>query len=196
MTGMGAIWRNVLARFQVRPARPAQKWGRFYLPQQVVQDTGDFIASYGDEQGSHEGVAYWAGVAAGQNLVVTTVLAPEATTTAGSFATSVIANARVVAKVNEHHIKILAQIHGHPGGWVGHSAGDNAGAFMPYEGFYSVVVPWYGRHGLLPLTRCGVHRFHRGAFMQLTYDQIERQFLILPGRLDLRKEMGGKVETR
>lgn len=188
MNRVGELLQRLLSRCRFKPVDLDASKLRIYLPEQIAQDTAKFITSYGDEEGTHEGVAYWAGVATGKALVVTTVLAPEASTTVGSFSTSVVANAAVVIKVNEFHLNILAQVHGHPSGWVGHSAGDNAGVFMPYEGFYSVVVPWYGLRGLLPLTICGIHRYERGVFIRLPNDQVEQQFVVLPSSIDLRSK--------
>jgi hypothetical protein len=155
---------------------------------QVAQETAKFITSYGSATEPHEGVAYWAGIPSDEAWVVTTVLAPEATTTAGSFTTSTVANAMVVARVNELRLQLLAQAHGHPRGWVGHSDGDNTGAFMPYEGFFSVVVPWYGSQGLLPLTTCGIHRYEGGGFVRLSDNEIRERFVLLPASVDLRRE--------
>ena len=155
---------------------------------QVAQETAGFISSYGPATESHEGVVYWAGVPFDEAWVVTTVMAPKATTTVGSYTTSALANAMVVSRVNELRLQLLAQVHGHPHGWVGHSDGDNTGAFMPYEGFYSVVVPWYGSRGLLPLTTCGIHRYEGGSFVRLSDDEIEDRFVLLPTGVDLRRE--------
>lgn len=168
-------------------------WPLVYVADGVLEETARVLTSYGTRQRPHEGVAYWAGVANEKALVVTTVLAPEAETSPGSFHVSAVANALIVAEANRHQIQILAQIHGHPGEWVGHSGGDNAGAFMPYSGFYSVVVPCYGRKGLAPLSCCGIHRFENGEFVRLSDEDIERQFVLLPVTVDLRARNGGTV---
>lgn len=157
-----------------------------YLPEAVATATAHLIASYGNSREQHEGIAYWAGILTGGVQVVTTVLAPEAITTKGSYKTSIVANAAVITKVNEYQLQLLAQIHGHPKACVSHSAGDDSGAFMPYTGFYSLVVPHYGRQGLLPLYKCGVHRYEDGRFVQLTPEVIERQFVLAPTSVDLR----------
>jgi hypothetical protein len=93
----------------------------------------------------------------------------------------------LLIKSNDLRLQILAQVHGHPGDWVGHSAGDNRGAFMAYEGYYSVVVPNYGLQGLLPLSRCGVHRFDKGRFVRLPAEDVSKQFVVAPAWVDLRR---------
>jgi hypothetical protein len=161
-------------------------WPYLYVPEVVADRTAHLIASYGKPGEPHEGITYWAGVPSEKNWVVTTVLAPNATTTSGSYRTSAVDNAKVIARVNGLRLHILAQLHGHPGEWVGHSEGDNRGAFMPYEGFYSIVVPWYGHNGLLPLQQCGVHRYENGKFRRLTDTTLQRQFVVVPSSVDLR----------
>jgi len=158
-----------------------------YVPQAVARETARLISSYGTGRKRHEGIAYWAGVATGSAWVITTVLAPEAVTTAGSYKTTAPDNAQVVGEVNRLRLQILAQIHGHPGDWVDHSLGDDEGAFMPYEGFYSLVLPRYGCQGMLPLSKCGVHRYQGCRFVRLTSEEIEERFVIVPTSADLRR---------
>lgn len=180
-------WLSRLVR-RVAPEEPSEPIGpaAVYVLEAVAEETAQLVSSYGTGRERHEGIAYWAGVTTGDAWVITTVLAPEALTTRGSYRTSALANARAVNKVNELGLQILAQIHGHPGDWVGHSLGDDHGAFMPYEGFYSLVLPRYGCQGMLPLSRCGVHRYQDGRFVRLTPEQIEQQFLFVPTAVDLR----------
>lgn len=162
------------------------EWPTIYLPRTVVEETAKLVSSFGPLDDQHEGIAYWAGVASAKAWVVTTVLVPEARTTAGSFETSVLANARVIQAVNASSLQLLAQVHGHPGKWVGHSKGDDIGAFMPYRGFYSVILPHYGRHGVEPLAQCGFHRFDGDAFHQLETSEIGHRFVLVDACVDLR----------
>lgn len=159
---------------------------RVYVSGELVEITAHLVASYGSSDERHEGVAYWAGVPAGTVWVVTTVLSPEAFTTRGSYRTSAVANARVVNRVSELGLQVMAQIHGHPGDWVDHSPGDDDGAFMPYEGFYSLVPPRYGCERMLPLSKCGVHCYEHGRFVRLGPEEIEERFVVVPTFVDLR----------
>jgi hypothetical protein len=174
--------------FRPQPhARPNEPdWPTLYLPRLVAEETARLVASFGTSENRHEGIAYWAGVASAKSLVVTTVLVPEATTTAGSFETSVLANARVIQVVNASRLLLLAQVHGHPDKWVGHSQGDDAGAFMPYRGFFSVVLPHYGRRGVEFLAHCGFHRFDGEMFHQLDPTEVARRIVLVDEFVDLR----------
>lgn len=184
---MKRLWKRFFSYFEDKP-EPTKRI-QVYLPERVAHETARLIMSYGSKSDPHEGITYWAGIPADRGWVITTALAPEATTKTGSYTTSTIANSMIVDKVNSLHLQLLGQVHGHPSDWVSHSDWDNLGAFMPYEGFYSVVVPWYGSQGLLPLTSCGIHQYLDGSFVRLSNTEIENRFVLLPTSADLRKEL-------
>lgn len=167
-------------------APDAPDWPLLYVPRLVAEETARLVASFGTSDARHEGIAYWAGVVSADAWVVTTVLVPEALTTAGSYETSVLANARVIQAVNASKLQLLAQIHGHPKEWVGHSFGDDAGAFMPYPGFYSVILPHYGCRGVDPVHQCGFHRFDGHQFHQLDSIEVDRHIVLVDPYIDLR----------
>lgn len=177
----------------IRPQHPRATdhvgWPTLFLPRTVADETACLVSSFGTGEDQHEGVVYWAGVASADSWVVTTVLVPEARTTAGSFHTSVLANSRVIQAVNDAKLQLLAQVHGHPGDWVGHSGGDDRGAFMPYRGFYSVVLPHYGSCGLLPLDQCGFHRYDGRRFNQLTASEVAELIVLVDPSSDLRRRV-------
>lgn len=163
-----------------------------YLTKNVIEATANYVSSYGPSTEMHEGIVYWAGVPNDKAWLITTAIAPAAKTTSGSYHTSVSTNAYVIKTINELRLQLLAQVHGHPKSWVDHSEGDINGAFMPYEGFLSVVVPWYGKKGLLPLKKCGIHRYEKGDFVRLTLEEIDRIFFIVPNSIDLRRPIWEK----
>ena len=57
---------------------------------------------------------------------------------------------------------------------------------MPFEGFYSIVLPWYGCKGITPLEMCGIHRFQNGRFSRMSVSETVKTFIILPTMVDLR----------
>jgi hypothetical protein len=161
-----------------------------YLTHEVANVTAQLVASFGRSRRPHEGIVYWAGISTASAWMIVTTLVPDAETTPGSYRTSVRANAYVIKAVSELRLQLLAQVHGHPTDWVNHSEGDNTGAFMPYDGFLSVVLPWYGSQGMLPLEKCGIHRFGDGHFINLDSQAVERQFVVVPSSVDLRRKFG------
>jgi hypothetical protein len=130
-----------------------------------------------------ETVIYWVGVAHPEVAVVTSVIRPHQTNTRGSYDVSSRANADIVVWLCDHKLKLLAQLHTHPGSFVGHSHGDDLGAPLAFDGFYSLVVPHYGRFGVHPLNQCGVHVF-RGGFLELPPEIAARQIQIVPHAAD------------
>lgn len=157
-----------------------------YICAGVLENTREVLVASGGPSEKHEGVAYWAGKRAGDNSIVTTCIAPEASTTDGSFQTSSRTNAQIIMCLAQEGLELLAQVHSHPGSWVDHSRGDDKMALMPYEGFFSIVVPNYGYDGMWPLTQCGIHRFTSNRFRRLSKDEVEKAFRVTPGVLDLR----------
>jgi len=158
-----------------------------YLTYEMAETTARLVASFGSSRKPHEGIVYWAGIATSSSWVIVSVLTPEAETTPGSYRTTVRANAYVVKAVNEMKLQILAQVHGHPTDWVNHSLGDNIGAFMPYEGFYSVILPGYGLRGMLPIETCGFHRFEHGRFVYIEAGEVKKHFVVVPSSVDFRR---------
>jgi hypothetical protein len=160
---------------------------RVFIHEAVLPETARLLRTGTFSNRGRERVVYWAGKDIGSSWIVSTCIAPRATTAAGSFEVSAESNARVVMLLNELELVLLAQIHTHPGAWVGHSNGDNDGAFMPYEDFISIVVPSYARGGIWPLHMCGVHRFRGRVFLRLNKAEVERDFRLLPTSCNLRK---------
>jgi hypothetical protein len=150
----------------------------------VIPETVRVLQHSRDERSAHEGIVYWAGKVTTSSWIVTTSIAPKADTTWGSFTTTAFSNAEVITFLATHGLELLAQVHSHPGSRVGHSEGDDEGAFMPYENYLSLVVPNFGKGGILPLQRCGVHRFNQGRFKRLTRKEVETLFQIIPTHKD------------
>jgi len=178
------LWRTIKSTLIPPPILP--KSPRVLFPQTIANTTAELIASFGSLDDPHEGVAYLAGTPGAYWSIVTTVIVPDAEHTHGSYQTTALANAIVVKTINDLKLQIIAQVHGHPAEWVGHSFMDDRGAFMPFEGFYSIVLPEYGRMGMLPLEKCGVHRFQSSRFVQLSADEISYAFSVVPEKIDLR----------
>jgi hypothetical protein len=128
---------------------------------------------------NHERVVYWAGFEIENRWIVTTVIRPQSQTTWGSFRTSAKANAEVVAYLSSTTLGLLGQVHTHPGESVDHSDGDDEMAVVAFENFLSIVVPHYGTRGMLPLQKCGIHRFESDQFRRLQATEISSSVRIL-----------------
>lgn len=162
-----------------KPSVAKQSYPKVFIARQVISESAHHLRKAKDEFSAHENILYWAGKSSADGWLLTTCIAPVATTTWGSYSTTSTENARVVKFLAENNLELLCQVHSHPAGSVGHSAGDDGGAFMPFENFLSIVVPHYGRKGVLPLTQCGIHRFRDGSFIRLSKQEVEETFSIV-----------------
>jgi hypothetical protein len=148
---------------------------RLVLPASIVTESVRLLRRWR----KRETVIYWVGEAHPDVAVVTSVVRPRQHNTPGSFHVSSEANADIVVWLCAHQLKLLAQLHTHPGSYVGHSDGDDLGASLAFLGFYSIVVPHYGRSGILPLKQCGVHVF-QNSFLELPPPIADKQIQIVP----------------
>lgn len=157
-----------------------------FLPEPVVIEVERLLRTYGDGQ-EHEGIVYLGGVEAADAAVAVVALSPDAQTTRGSFRTDLDANASVVQALGALDLSLVGQVHSHPGRWVDHSDGDDEGALVRFQGYWSIVVPSFARDGMQPLARCGVHVFRDGEFKRLTEAAIAARIRIIPASVDLRE---------
>ena len=92
----------------------------------------------------HEGVALLLGKIEDGVGVGVHAVRPNAITTRGSFQIPASEMAKVVALATRLGLSIIGQVHTHPGEAF-HSDGDEEGANIRYDGFFSLVIPEYGR---------------------------------------------------
>jgi hypothetical protein len=151
-----------------------------------VLEADKLLRSYGGGE-PHEGVVYLAGVETPEQSVALLAIAPTATTTWGSFQTDLDANAAVVSTLAGHGLTLIGQLHSHPGDWVDHSEGDDEGALVRFQGYWSLVVPAFARRGILPLTQTGIHIYDQGRFARLTDAAVAARVRLIPQTVDLRR---------
>lgn len=159
---------------------------RLVLPEAIVPEIAKLLRSYGDRD-AHEGVVYLGGVETAEQSVALVAIAPVAITTRGSFQTDLAANTAVVSTLATQGVTLIGQVHSHPGDWVDHSDGDDTGALVRFEGYWSLVVPAFARRGLLPLTPCGIHLYDQGRFARLTDAAVAARVRVIPQAVDLRR---------
>ncbi len=154
-----------------------------YITDDLAQQTAGLLDSFAQHRPS-EGVVYWFGIEDTAAAVVTTLVVPNADTTAGSVRTSPEVNADALRVIVNTPLVYLGQAHSHPGPHVKHSCFDDEQTFARFDGAISVVVPWFGRYGL-HLAECGVHRHRDGRFQEIR--NIDRHLRVIPGLRDLRR---------
>lgn len=136
--------------------------------------------------GNHENVLYIAGLILSSVRVGLTVIAPRCVTGSGFYYTDADTHAMVMSILHKHRLHLVAQVHCHPGSRVSHSGVDDDKAIVRADGHWSIVVPHYGRHGVLPLRKCGIHCYKQGDFQRLSNQAVAARVLIAPAWVDLR----------
>jgi proteasome lid subunit RPN8/RPN11 len=119
----------------------------------------------------HEGVTYLLGQTNGDSTLVVAAIRPECQTTPSSFNVSSAAMARVVRKAANVGLEVVGQIHSHPRKAF-HTAGDEDGARIAYDGYVSIVVPDYGRR-LPSLRGAAVYFYRNGTFAELNAGSVK-----------------------
>jgi proteasome lid subunit RPN8/RPN11 len=158
---------------------------RLLVPDRLVTDTVKALRQFRGWFHRHEGVGYWLGWEQEEITVALTLAIPRATTWPGRFHVVAAENARVTATAHSQKCIVVAQIHSHPGSDTSHSGGDNRDAFMPSEGYFSLVVPSYAQ-GNPPLKTWGIHRYERGEFRRLSNSEVSTSVFLTPSVVDLR----------
>jgi proteasome lid subunit RPN8/RPN11 len=155
-----------------------------FVTEEVCRDTRQGIRSHSPPNEDHEGVVYWAGVSDLDEVakVALSVLVPDASTTPGSYHVSPVANAEVIEVLHEYDVELLAVVHSHPGEKTTHSKRDNKKAQLPFQGYYSIVVPDYAEDGIRPFTNCGVHVYRDGQFDELDRNTVKRKLRVVPSK--------------
>jgi len=137
------------------------------IPSSLISATEGVLRSYGEMSPPHESIVYWGGIKLADRIEVRSLHVPRAETDKYRVVTNHHQNSRFVSDLSRLGLTQIAQVHSHPTDWVGHSYGDSAWAAFRTTGLLSIVVPEYCRNGMLPLTRCGVHRFEDRDFIRL-----------------------------
>src|ERR1041385_7960663 len=87
---------------------------------------------------SVEQVAYLDGLESGGSNVVTTITVPNAALREQSYRVSPDAMSEAGKHLRKHGLVRLAQVHTHPGSWVGHSPEDDRRAYSQELGAVSI----------------------------------------------------------
>ena len=152
---------------------------RYLISSKVIRDTERVLQDYACKSPSNEGLVYWAGKISDNVVNVTAVIAPNTESDAYLVSTSHKDNFHVVNELNELKLVEVAQVHSHPGYEVDHSYGDDRWAAFKFEGLLSLVVPNYCKEGILPLEKCGIHRYKKRGFTRLSIKYVKEHFQLI-----------------
>lgn len=156
------------------------------LPHHVLGDT--HTAFRPSCQARVEAAVLWAGVVAAEMAIVTTLVMPALYQTSGNYTMRRESLRRMGRLLNRQGLTVLAQVHTHPGEWVGHSRYDDAHAYSQRDGALSLVWPHYGASLPHTLGGIGVHERRTGRWIQLQPDEACKRVRIVDSLTDLRWE--------
>lgn len=160
-------------------------WRRFLVTAPVIAATEELLRSYWKGRTRQEGIVYWGGRSAGQDIIAICAFAPKTVSTPGSVSTTEDANSECVLGMKRLDLIHVAQVHSHPPGANFHSDGDSHWAFMKHQGLVSIVALEYGSVPLWPLK--SVHVFDGSKFVQLSLAEIASRFLLVPSWVEFRE---------
>lgn len=154
----------------------------YFIATKVIRFTETILKEYG--AGGVEGVVYWAGYKKGNNFYVTSAIAPQSHTSRYGIFTNHETNANFVDFLCDHNLIYICQVHSHPSTYVTHSVIDNEETAFRSEGLVSLVVPSYSFYGMLPLSKCGIHRYTNNQFYKLNNKYIMKHFHVVTQNKD------------
>ena len=158
-----------------KTTRPKDK-KRYLISSKAIRDTERVLRDYASKNPPNEGLVYWAGRISNNVINVTAVIAPNTESDSYRVSTLHKDNFHVVNELNELKLVEVAQVHSHPGCRVDHSDGDDRWAAFKCDGLLSLVVPNYCDEGMLPLEKCGTHRYKNGGFVRLSTKYVKKHF--------------------
>jgi hypothetical protein len=135
-----------------------------------------------------EGTVRWAGPAFQSRAplqIATTVVVPRQRVGPGAFEVPHDATRMMADALAADRLVNLAQLHSHPGDWVGHSGWDDQRAYSSRDGALSVVWPDYAR-ALPAFDAWGVHESCGRRWVRLSTEDARARIIVLPGMSDLR----------
>jgi hypothetical protein len=159
-----------------------------YVSSSAVRDTFEYLSPYC--RSGVETAAFWFGIEVGQVQVVTTVVAPRLLQTSGNYRVDRGSLRRMARELGRQELTNLAQVHTHPGEWVGHSPYDDENAYSTRDGALSLVWPSYGATLNRSLLGVGVHERRGDRWVRLKHpEHISERVRIVDAFADFRWEI-------
>jgi hypothetical protein len=173
---------------------PQKTHSQIIVPSTIAITTFEAFVPYW--KAGVETAFYWAGPDTNGQKVVTTLVQPSLSQTGRNYQVTAQSRARMAQELSEQELVVHAQVHTHPGSWVGHSPYDDNHAYSTREGSISIVWPNYGRTCSHDLSEVGiltrqngrwvelVDREDRSAHVQIVESRVDLRWMIHPGGLD------------
>lgn len=155
----------------------------YVISRDAIKLTQNVLLDYAFQTLPGEGMVYWGGVWENHTTKISLVIAPTILSRQRNYEIPRDGIVKAVRAFVRNRAVLMAKIHSHPGSMVDHSWYDDEYTGFKSEGLLSIVVPNYGRNGLLPLTSCGVHRFTSDRFHRLSDRYVLNHFTMVENEL-------------
>jgi hypothetical protein len=140
---------------------------RLHVSRGVVDQTWEALRAFG--KNGCEGFVLWLGRVERAAARVTVAIVPAQDSISGEEGVGYFVNGHTLFELNralhQTGLRLLAQVHSHPGAAY-HSSTDDAYAVVTTEGGFSVVVPDFAADDPDP-SACAVYRLRRGSWIEL-----------------------------
>jgi Prokaryotic homologs of the JAB domain len=149
---------------------------RVVVPDLVLEETWQALRSFGKR--GREGLVLWAGELAEKRAIVRMAVTPAQNAIESEDGIGYFLTAETLFEVNlglaKRKLRLLAQVHSHPGEAY-HSSTDDRYAIVTTEGGFSLVVPRFAA-GPAAVGICAIYRLHGSEWRELNHDQVARTF--------------------
>lgn len=128
-----------------------------------------------------EGVALWVGRAAGTVFHVSDIVIPAQSGINSDEGLAYVVETQALHRLNvwlhKEDLRMIAQIHSHPGEAY-HSETDDLFPIVTTAGGFSLVVPYFGR-GLPSLSQCAAYRLGDEGWRKMSHAEVGETFQVV-----------------
>jgi hypothetical protein len=158
---------------------------RLVISRSVLRRTHEYFYPYFEV--GVETACFWFGPEVDDIQVVTTVSVPTLFQTAGNYRVEPASWRRLIQRMRESNLRLLAQVHTHPIDYgVKHSWVDDEKGYSTANASLSLVWPDYGRDFSYQLDSLGVHEIRRGEWVLLSEADVHRRVQVVDDFADFR----------
>jgi len=157
---------------------------RYFIRADVLEETSVYFKQKGRIR--HEAYVFWAGSVPNTiDAYITCCIIPRVRTAPGRVFVGLEKLLEINRELVKREIVLLCQLHTHPGDF-GHSTGDERQAASYRLGFISIVVPNYGRQGLMSLKRCYVYEYiGNWSWRLMKNNEVAQRFIVEEAKLSI-----------
>ncbi len=152
---------------------------KVYIPYNILNETSECLREFGEQQ--CEGLVLWLGnIDNVQTSHVTKILVPPQDSIKSEDGVGYFVTSETLFSLNKllssTGLRLLAQVHSHPGRAY-HSSADDRYCIVTAEGGFSIVVPDFG-FGPSDLYNWATYRLVKGSWEKLSAREVKTTFII------------------